>query len=85
MSGTFYGQDSCDKISNQASVNEKWLHRERERERERERGREREREGERGRERERQRERNKERNTARQRESLQHSHINITFTRDNII
>ena len=41
MSGIFNSQDSCDKISNQASVNEKWLHRERERERERETERER--------------------------------------------
>ena len=48
MSGIFYGQDSCDEISNQASVNEKWLHREereRKRDRDRERGREKEREG----------------------------------------
>ena len=52
MSGIFYGQDSCDKISNQASVNEKWLHRE---ERERKRDRDREREGERRRERDRER------------------------------
>ena len=26
MSGIFYGQDTCDKSSNQASINEKWLH-----------------------------------------------------------
>ena len=25
MSGIFHGQDACDKISNQASTNEKWL------------------------------------------------------------
>ena len=28
MSGIFYGQDAYEKISNQASLNEKWLRRE---------------------------------------------------------
>ena len=28
VSGIFYGQDKCDKISNKAWINEKWLRRE---------------------------------------------------------